>query len=129
MSQGSKIFSIKTSEGHNINGIMQNDKTATYFINYTDDFVKKAEQTNFQLNKYFLEFVVNDSNYIDYINKNSVTLQELAKDINTNGFEKIINIIGKDNYVKYMSLAVQKSKIHNLLSNSKYNAYLNKRND
>lgn len=126
LSQGSKIFSIQVCKGHSLDGIMPENKSSIYFINYTDDFIKKAEDSNLELNNTYFDYVLKDYKFIEEMKKQNIPIEEIEEKAKTIGIGKITNIIGKDNHIKYMSIAVQKSKIHNLLENSKYVAYLNK---
>ena len=128
LTQGSKIFSIKTYVNHDFENIVPVEKNATYVINYTDDFIVKLKKCNFDVNKIYFEYVLKDLMFIKEMQKNDMTIEEIAEEVKAMGIENIINIIGTSNHVKYMKNAVQKSNIHDLLSKSNYVAYLNKEN-
>lgn len=123
LSQGSKIFSIKTCKCNSFDGKIKDDDESIYIINYTDSFIAKWNENNILLNKTLIEEIVKDSKFIDELNNKNVSLKDLSD------VTKIQNIIGSDKYVEHLKVALQKSNINNLISNQQFRAYLNKSNN
>ena len=123
LSQGSKIFSIKTCKCNSFNGEIKDDDESIYIINYTDSFIAKWNENNILLNKTLIEEIVKDSKFIDELNNKNISLKDLSD------VTKIQNIIGADNYVEHLKVALRKSNINNLISNQQFRAYLNKSNN
>lgn len=119
-SQGSKIFAIDISIGKNFDGNLKKDSASTYFINYSDDFIKNFKESHIKTNLALVELLLKEKAIKENIESGKITLSDLVKP------EKAIELVGIDKFKKYYSKAKSKSDFNVILSNEKFHAYLNK---
>lgn len=120
LSQGSRIFAIKVCKGNSFDGKINKESSATYFINYTEEFLKKAKENNLELNRILYEQYLCDDQVIKEIKEEKISLNDMVNS------QKMIEIIGIEKFKKYINIAIQKSNMPTLLSNQKFTAFLNK---
>ena len=120
LSQGSKIFAITVVRGNSFDGIINNNPSAIYIINFSEKFLLQAKDNSSRLNQILINKLLSDTDFIDGIAKKKISLEEIGN------FQKLVDVIGLEKAKSYYSQSLQKSNFGQLLSKQTFIAYLNK---
>lgn len=118
--QGSTIFSIMISKGNSFNGNIDIDEKSVYCINYTEEFVKKWEIKQEELNRSIYEQIVKEKAILDAINSGQMKVEDIGD------LSKIQYCIGDERFNNILRNATISININQVIQNQKFYAYLNK---
>ena len=117
---GSDIFSILVNKGNSFNGVLKEDTSATYCINYTQDFIEKWKEKQAILNKITYDQIINDKKIANALDNGTILIQEIGD------ISKIQEIIGVDSVTEYIQNAAIKTNLNQFVAEREYCAYTNK---
>lgn len=118
--QGSTIFSIMISKGNSFNGNINIDEKSVYCINYTEEFVKKWEKKQEELNRSIYEQIVKEKAILDAINSGQMKVEDIGD------LSKVQYCIGDERLNNIFGNAAISININQVIRNRKFYAYLNK---